>query len=618
MAESGSIWVGRDEHEGVLAQPRKDLRPPRHWRLEAVAATPRPRSLTVGADRTVGTFIQDADTSDVWLLDLDGDSVPQRLTTGRDPAPFWEDTEPRLSPDGTLVAYVDEGHVCLAPTGGGPPRRLVEGSSPVWCGDGRLVIGVEREDTHRLAVTAARDAWPRRLATEHGELESRGDEGEAAVSPDGGEVAYVFYPRGDLNRSEIRVAAVDGGEVRALTGTPRMHDREPAWSPDGELIAFASERSGFYELHLVGRDGSGERQLTEAGADHVEIDWHPDGRRLAVTRGRRNCFDLVLVDAQSGEAEVVAEGGMWSSPRWTASGALVAGYEDHATPPELRIVTPGSEPAARHAPAPVSVRTAPYAELEHVTFPSFDGLEIPAFLMRPRDTPLGSPVPAVVYPHGGPTMFYGDEWDGHAQYFVDRGYAWLAPNFRGSTGYGREFERANHGVWGTEDTRDCLAAADYLRSLDWVDSGRLGIFGASYGSYLALLSVTDDPEGRFRCAVCKYGDCDIVTSWAQGDRDGVQDLERMMGTPASAPDAYRAGSAYHRLENVEVPLLIAHGEKDERVSPKQSEQLVTRLRELGKTFEYVTYPTEGHGLLRAGPQLDFYRRLERFLNWNLI
>ena len=211
----------------------------------------------------------------------------------------------------------------------------------MWCGDGRLVVGVEREDTHRLAVTAAGDAWPRRLATEHGELDERGDEREAAVSPDGGEVAYAFYPRADLNRSEIRVAAVDGGEVRALTGTSRIRDREPAWSPDGERNTFASERSGFYELHLVGRDGSGERQLTEAGADHIEIDWHPDGRRLAVTRGRRNRFDLVVVDRESGEAEMVAEGGMWSSPRWTAWKVIVAGYEDHATPPELRIVAPG-------------------------------------------------------------------------------------------------------------------------------------------------------------------------------------------------------------------------------------------------------------------------------------
>jgi dipeptidyl aminopeptidase/acylaminoacyl peptidase len=130
--------------------------------------------------------------------------------------------------------------------------------------------------------------------------------------------------------------------------------------------------------------------------------------------------------------------------------------------------------------------------------------------------------------------------------------------------------------------------------------------------------VTDDREHRFRCAVCKYGDCDIVTSWAQGDREGVQDLERMMGHPATAREAYRAGSPYHRLENVQVPLLIAHGGRDKRVAPAQSEQLVARLRSLGKTFEYVTYPTEAHGLLRLGPQLHFYRRLERFLDWHLM
>jgi dipeptidyl aminopeptidase/acylaminoacyl peptidase len=116
----------------------------------------------------------------------------------------------------------------------------------------------------------------------------------------------------------------------------------------------------------------------------------------------------------------------------------------------------------------------------------------------------------------------------------------------------------------------------------------------------------------------KYGDCDIVTSWAQGDRLGVQDLERMMGPPSAAREEYRAGSPFHRLSQIEVPLLVSHGERDERVNPKQSAQLVTELRRLGKTFEYVTYPTEAHGFLRAGPQVDFYRRMERFLDWHLM
>ena len=620
MAEERSIWVGKVEHEGVLAEPRSDLGPPPHWRLEAIAATPRPRSLTVGADRRRALFIEDRDTSDVWLLDLESGGAPERVTTGRELAPYWEDISPRLSPDGSTVAYANEGHVWVTASAGGPPRRLVEGADPCWARNGRLIVTVEREEDRstRLAVIEMDDPWPRRLAVEHGDLEVHGDEGEAVVSPDGTEVAYTFYPRGDLNRSEIRVVGIENGAVRALTGTPRMHDREPAWSPDGRSIAYASERSGFYELHAVGRDGDGERQITAGGADYSEQEWHPDGTRILAVQCDRNRFHLVTVDAGAGTVETLARGGLWETPHWTSQGDVVACYEDHATPPELRRVAVDDPPKTIHAPAPAAVKAAPYAALEDVVITSFDGLEIPAFLMRPRGASAERPVPAVVYPHGGPTLCYADEWDGHAQYFIDRGYAWLAPNFRGSTGFGREFERRDHGVWGVDDTRDCLAGADFLRTLDWVDGDRLAIFGASYGSYMALAAVTDDPERRFRCAVCKYGDCDIETSWAQGDRPGVQQLERMMGTPASAPAAYRAGSPYHRLENVEVPLLITHGDRDVRVSPKQSEQLVARLRQLGKTFEYVTYPAEAHGLLRAGPQLDFYRRLERFLNWNLM
>jgi len=613
-----TIWVGKDEAEGIPVQDRKDVKPPPHWRLEPIAATERPRSLAVAAGRTRAVFIQDRDTSDVWILDLRPGAIPERLTSGRDPMPYWEDTDPQLSPDGTQVAYAQDGHVWLVAAVGGPPRKLLEAGSPVWIDDATLLVSVERGDASRLAVVGVADPWPRRLATAHGALEAHGDEWGAAVSPDRTEVAYVFNPRADLNRSEIRIASLAGGTVRAVTGTPRMQDRAPAWSPDGATLAYVSERSGWWALHVVGADGSGERQLTGAAADHGEPAWHPDGDRIAVTRGVRNRIGLAVVDAASGAVTEVAAGGVHGAPQWTADGAIAATYEDHATPPQLRLVTPGDAPVPLLTPSPLAVRSAPHAAPEDVVFASRDGLEIPAMLFRPRDVSPERPVPAIVYPHGGPTDAYQDAWDGRLQYFVDKGYAWLAVNFRGSTGYGREFERANHDVWGVKDTWDCLAAADYLRTLDWVDGDRLGIFGASYGSYMSLLSVTDDPEHRFRCACTKYGDCDIVTSWAQGDREGVQDLERMMGPPSSNRAAYRAGSPIHRVEQIEAPLLIAHGERDERVSPRQSEELVAGLRRTGKTFEYVTYPTEAHGLLRAGPQLHFYRRLERFLDWYLM
>src|SRR4051812_14036891 len=164
MAES--IWVGKDEHEGVPAQRRKDLEPPPHWRLEAVAQTPRPHSLSVRGGK--GVFIEAAaETSDVWLLGLDGDGPPERLTSGREPVAYWDDTHARLSPDGATVAYVEGGHVWLVATAGGPPRKLVEGGGPVWIDDARLIVSVERDDTTRLAVVDVADAWPRRLAVGH-------------------------------------------------------------------------------------------------------------------------------------------------------------------------------------------------------------------------------------------------------------------------------------------------------------------------------------------------------------------------------------------------------------------------------------------------------------------
>jgi dipeptidyl aminopeptidase/acylaminoacyl peptidase len=612
------LWVGRDEVEGIPIESRKDVRPPPHWRLEAVAATERPRSLVLGPDRRRAVFIQDRETSDVWLLDL-ADPAPTRVTTGRDPMPYWEDTAPQLSPDGTRVAYAEEGAVKLAPAHGGPSVTLLaEAASPVWLDDASLVVSVEREEdaSSRLAVADATDGWPRRLAATRGD---HGDEWDAAVAPDGAEVAYVFTPRADLKRSEIRVADVATGAVRVLTGTAGMADRGPQWSPDGSTIAYVSERSGRWAVHLVGAGGNGERQLTTDEADWSELRWHPDGTRLVGVRGEENAFALASIDVATGAIEGLAPGGCWSAPDWTADGDVLAAFESPGTPPELRLVTPGGATRTLHAPAPLAVRRAPHIEPERVSFPSRDGLEIPAFLYRPVNTGAGTPAPVVVHPHGGPTAAHIEDWDGRLQYFLDKGYAWLQVNFRGSTGYGRDFERRNHGVWGVEDTWDCLAAADWLREQDWADGDRLAIAGGSYGSYMALLSVTDDPQHRYRCAVTEYGDCDIVTSWAQGDRGGVQDLERMMGRPSQAREAYLAGSAVHRLEQITVPLLIAHGERDERVHPKQSEELVAALRRLGgKTFEYVTYPTEAHGFLRAGPQVHFNKRLERFLDWYLM
>jgi dipeptidyl aminopeptidase/acylaminoacyl peptidase len=607
--------VGTEEYGGVPTPTRPDTTPPPYWRLEAIAATERPRSLSLSPDRRRIAFIQDRETSDVWLLSPSTGAV-SRLTTGRDPQPYWEDTTPVISPDGSRVAYGDGGAVWVVPMRGGPPRRVVEGGSPAWLDGARLVVGVDRDDRVRLAVVDLDDAWPAPLVRSAPGLDVAGDELEPAVSPDGTKVAFTFRPRADLNASEIRLVDAVTGEVTTLS-PPGVRDAEPVWAPGGRVIAFAAQRGEWWELRTIDPESGEERQLTGGEGDHWAPAWSADGTRLAAVRSRGFRHDLVTVGLEDGRTTLVALGGSWGRPLWTADRAIVAEYDDHRTPPELRLVRPGGTPETLLAPAPAAIRSAPYVTPEEVSFHSLDGLEIQALLFRPARS--DRPVPAVVYPHGGPIELYGDAWDGHAQYFVDHGYAWLALNFRGSTGRGRSFQQLNHRDWGVGDKNDCLAAADFLRTLDWVDGERLAIFGASYGSYLALCSVADDPEHRYRAAICKYGEANLLSSWTQGDRDGVLYAGmNMMGHPAETRDAYLRGSPIHRLENVTAPILVATGERDARVHPKQSAELVAELRRLGKTFEYVTYPTEAHGFLRAGPQLDFYRRLERFLDWHLL
>ncbi len=322
------------------------------------------------------------------------------------------------------------------------------------------------------------------------------------VSPDGTAIASTLLHRDDLNCTSLHVTDVASATDRVVAVTPGRNVRAPAWSPDGSRLAFADETPGWYEIHLVPADGSAApTRLTNADADFSELSWSADATVILAVRSRHGVSDLTLVDASSGRVDVVAPGGTWSSPRWLGDRSIVAVHESHDTAPRIcRIVAADDswrvEPL--FAPTPAAVRAAPHVLPDHVTYPSFDGLEVHGWLYVPPHASADRPAPVVVYPHGGPTSVTGDEWDGVAQYFIDKGYGWFSLNVRGSTTFGRDFERANHYAWGVLDTQDCLAAHDHLATLPWVDPARVAIFGASYGSYLALASLVDDPRAPLR------------------------------------------------------------------------------------------------------------------------
>jgi len=602
------------EHNGWPSVTRPDVKPPEGWSLSLLATVSLIDGHQLSPDGKAITFTWNRDEcSDIYVMPSAG-GWPRRLTTER--KLDWPEEAARWSPDGHWLAIAMNKHIYVAPAAGGLPKKITDftdnAADPVWMPDGRrLVITVERNDSNQLLLTDWLGEWPRALM-----VRSDGDARDARPSPDGDFVAYTFRPFADLNRLDIHLVEVTSGQVRELTGTPKLSNWHARWSPDGQWLAFLSQKSGWNEVWLIRPDGEGLRQLTHLGQDVADLAWSPDGTKLAATLNRQGALHLVLIDPQSGEVTDLRTGeGIFTRPLWSPAGDwLLVGYEDPLLPPDLYRVSLDGRMEQLTFSKPAALATQQLIRPERVSYASTDGLEIPAFLLRP-EKPNGA---AVIHPHGGPSLQTILGWDILVQYFVAKGYTWLQPNYRGSTGYGVAFEQADYGDWGGGDTQDCLSGARYLLALPGIDPARLAIYGGSYGGYMVACCLSRDPAYLFACGVDKYGDANLVSSWAQCNRDLRLYSQIFLGHPASNWPDYLAGSPIYQVENVQKPVLILHGLEDDVVPPEASEEWVAALRRAGKTFEYKTYAKEAHGFLQRATLLDAYERIERFLDWYLL
>ncbi|HEX6868499.1 MAG TPA: prolyl oligopeptidase family serine peptidase [Candidatus Limnocylindrales bacterium] len=198
------------------------------------------------------------------------------------------------------------------------------------------------------------------------------------------------------------------------------------------------------------------------------------------------------------------------------------------------------------------------------------------------------------------------------------GYAFLDVDFRGSTGYGRDFRRANHGEWGHADVHDLIDAGRWVREQPWSD-GRLAIYGGSYGGYMVLCALVEEPD-MWSAGVDLYGDSEIAESYRHGDRPGRLDLHKQMGSPDDPErnELFRRGSPLYNAERIQAPLLLLHGRKDKRVVPLMSERMVQALEIEDKVHEVHWYDDEGHGWERRENRRDAFERIVRFLRTHVL
>jgi dipeptidyl aminopeptidase/acylaminoacyl peptidase len=251
-----------------------------------------------------------------------------------------------------------------------------------------------------------------------------------------------------------------------------------------------------------------------------------------------------------------------------------------------------------------------------VRYRSWDGLVIPAILYRPRSATAAAKAPAIVLVHGGPGGQSRRGFSPSIQHLVNHGYAVLAVNNRGSSGYGKTFFHLDDRKHGDVDLKDCIAARTYLASLDWVDGGRVGIMGGSYGGYIVGAALAFHPDA-FDVGINIFGvmnwvrTLESIPPWWAAARDS---LYAEMGDPAKDGERLRAISPLFHAGNIKKPLLVVQGANDPRVLKIESDEIVAAVKKNNVPVEYVVFPDEGHGFLKQANQIQAQEAYLRFLD----
>ncbi|HEU4672669.1 MAG TPA: prolyl oligopeptidase family serine peptidase [Candidatus Limnocylindrales bacterium] len=637
-----------DDRDRPTVESIVGVDPPREFRLH-------PR------DRTVAFTAEAAGARQLFTLSLRGGPAVQVTASEKDVS------DPDWSPDGRHLAYVRDTAIWAIEADGSASFRLADhpagNTVPRWSPDGRTLAFLSRRrgwsqvwtvDTglprRGRPPSTPRPPEPRPLTTTGIDVE------DFAWSPDGRSIAFMAQRDADLTTSQITVVDVATADEVQVGGSGAW-ETAARWTPDGGLL-YVSDADGWFQVVHVSSDRRTRTRLTDGEREHGEPggEWgfrplaSPDGRRYVHIEVHDGLVDLVvaaLPATRRGSAEpgrvVNPWPGVWRAVGWLADGsALVALGESERRPQDLWLL-PVPDGGRRRGGVrrprqvtdslPAALRPAflgrRFVEGRRFAFDARDGLRVEGTLWRPpeaaarRSRAGGSgrdgKRPIVVMPHGGPTWQAFRGWNPFKQLLAREGFAVADIDFRGSTGYGRAFRQANHGEWGHGDVHDLVDGTRWLAGQEWADGERLAIHGGSYGGYMVLCALVDEPS-MWRAGVDLFGDSEIAESYRHGDRVGRLDLERQMGRPDDADRAalYRRGSPVYLAERIEAPLLILHGRKDKRVVPLMTERMVEALEIEGKHHEVAWYDEEAHGWQKPETKRDAFNRILAFLRRHVL
>jgi dipeptidyl aminopeptidase/acylaminoacyl peptidase len=524
-------------------------------------------------------------------------------------------------PDGSGLVYAAvDGGLWRQSVSGGPPVRLVTGgdgpvAAPAVAPDGTRVAYVL--DSAVVAVTSIDPdgQWPVRLTT--------GSDFalDPAWSPDSSTVAWVEWdvPAMPWDSSRIVVRDADAsGEAKVVAGGPGIAVSQPRFSSAG-VLGFVDDASGW--ANVVAGDVRVEEQLEHGGPTWGPGErswcWSPDGASVAYTRNEDGFGSLHVRELRTGDdrrlGRAVHGALSWTSSvrNGTPTERIVAIRSGGITPTAV-VLYDGDAERRTIAVGPVAGFEGVLAEPEVVRWAADDGTEIVGRLYRPTDAALGQPPPLICWVHGGPTDQWGVSFRARFGYWNERGWAVLVPDHRGSSGHGRAFRQALHGRWGELDVDDCAAGLRAAARHGWGDPARFVVMGGSAGGFTVLNLLASHPD---LCAagVDLFGVADLFDLDETTHRYEAHYLHSIVGPLPEAADRYRERSPVNRADAITSPLLILQGDADKVVPLAQSQAIRDRMVALGRTVEMHVYEGEGHGWGRPATVMDELERTESFL-----
>jgi dipeptidyl aminopeptidase/acylaminoacyl peptidase len=412
---------------------------------------------------------------------------------------------------------------------------------------------------------------------------------------------------------------VESGELRNLT----PHDDEELNAP----VGFSADGSRLYNLtdrdaehnYLEAIDiATGARTpLVKAEWGVEQVDLSGDRRRIAYTINEHGYSRFHARDIESGRELPFPDMPQGDCSQFAISpdGRLVAGLVATGTR-VFDVYVADLETGRATRVTDNFLGGIPEAELvepELVHFPSFDGKQIPAWLYRPHDA--SGMVPLVLSIHGGPEAqerTHVTRSSSFYQYLLSRGIAVLAPNIRGSTGYGKSYQKLIHRDFGGDELKDIDHAARWLRAQSWVDSTRIAVYGASFGGFATLSAMTRLPD-YWRCGIDLVGPSNLVTFAKAVPPHWRAWMKGWVGDPEEDFDFLMSRSPITYVENMKAPLLVLQGANDPRCVKPESDQMVEKLRSIGVDVEYHVFEDEGHDFSKRANQLKAYRLIAAFL-----